>query len=310
MSLPSSVKTFLVRFGAFAIPVLALLALLEYQLQILPNNYQAKEDYLLAARESVETISLGNSQVYMGVTPWALSQPAFNLANTAQMLTYDFELLNAYHKQLPALKQVILGISVPSLYTLGIDLPGDFNRTYRYKHFLGLDAQADPSTFKYYSIVNDLTIKKSVDRMVDYYSGADDLVEFDSLGWYTDSVQRDLDQNGIDAANSHNGHMRWEHKAYNLEQLEKIASLCQQHGYQLILFSPPMYQSYRENMNHDFYQDMVHSLDSFSTVHSILYHNFTVDSSYAAIDYFDSNHLRESGSIKLTKTLESFFAQP
>lgn len=304
MSLSSSVRRFLVRFGLFAIPVLALLALLEFQLQILPNNYQAKEDYLLAVGESVETISLGNSQAYMGVNPWAMSRPAFNLSNTAQMLTYDFELLNAYHKRLPALKQVILGISVPSLYTLGNDLPGDFNRTYRYKHFLGLNAQADPTTFPYYSIVNDLTIKKSVDRMIDYYSGTDDLVEFDSLGWYTDSVQRDLVQNGIDAAASHSTHMKWVHKTYNLRQLEKIWEICDSNGYELVLFSPPMFASYRENMVMEFYNDMVQSLDSFSLEHGIPYQDFTFDETYTAEDFFDSNHLREQGSIKLTSTLD------
>lgn len=303
MSLSASVKTFALRFGLFSIPVLLLLGVLEYQQHILPNNYQAKEDYLLAIQDSVQTISLGNSQSYMGVNPWAMDQPAFNLSNTAQMLTYDYELLKKYHSQLPALKRVILGISVPSLYTVGNDLPGDFNRTYHYKHYLGIDAEANPVKPRYYSIINNISIKKSVDRAYDFYTAADNLVEFDSLGWYTDPIQRDLNQNGIDAAASHNTYMKWDKRSYNLSKLENIRELCESNGYDLILFSPPMYESYRENMAREFYDDMVHSLDSFAVEHAIPYRNFTFDDSYIAEDFFDSNHLREQGSIKLTAEL-------
>lgn len=304
MHLPKTVRLFAVRFGVFSIPVILLLGILEYQQHILPNNYQAKNDYLLAIKDSVHTLSLGNSQSYMGVNPWAMSRPAFNLSNTAQMLTYDLELLQKYHSELPSLKRVILGISVPSLYSVGNDLPGDFNRTYHYKHYLGIDAEANPTKARYYSIVNNISIKKSVDRMVDFYTGEDDLVEFDSLGWYTDPVQRDLVQNGIDAAASHNTYMTWDNKDYNLGQLEKIWKLCESNGYKLIIFSPPMFESYRENMSMEFYKDMVQTLDSISGEHDIPYHDFTFDESYTAEDFFDSNHLREQGSLKLTAELD------
>lgn len=304
MHLSTTVKQFAGRFGVFSLPVLLLLGILEYQQHSLPNNYQAKEDYLLAVQDSIHTISLGNSQSYMGVNPWVIDQPAFNLSNTAQMLTYDFELLKKYHSQLPALKRVILGISVPSLYTIGNDLPGDFNRTYHYKHYLGIDAEANPIKTRYYSVVNNISIKKSVDRTYDFYTGADDLVEFDSLGWYTDPIQRDLAQNGIDAAASHNTYMKWEHKAHNLSQLEGILEICESNGYELVIFSPPMFESYRENMAMEFYDDMVQSLDSIAQVHAVSYHNFTFDPSYTAEDFFDSNHLREQGSIKLTAELD------
>lgn len=304
MALPSHVKTFFLRFGLFSIPVLLLLVMLEYQQHILPNNYKAKEAYLLAIQDSVQTISLGNSQSYMGVNPWTMDQPAFNLSNTAQMLTYDYELLRKYHSQLPALKRVILGISIPSLYTVGNDLPGDFNRTYHYKHYLGIKGEANPFKTRYYSIINNISIKKSADRMIDFYTGTDDLVEFDSLGWYTDSVQRDLAQNGIDAAASHSAHMKWGHKAHNLKQLEKVWEICESNGYELVLFSPPMFASYRENMLMEFYDDMAQSLDSFSIEHSIPYEDFTFDETYSAEDFFDSNHLRERGSIKLTTALD------
>lgn len=304
MSLSANVKTFALRFGLFSIPVLILLGALEYQQHVLPNNYQAKEEYLLAIQDSIHTISLGNSQSYMGVNPWVMKQPAFNLSNTAQMLTYDYELLQKYHHQLPRLKRVLLGISVPSLYTVGNDLPGDFNRTYHYKHYLGISTEANPFKTRYYSIVNNISIKKSVDRMVDFYTGADDLVEFDSLGWYTDPVQRDLIQNGIDAAASHNTYMKWENKAHNLNQLNKIVELCESNGYDLVIFSPPMYESYRENMAKEYYEDMVLSLDSLAEKHTIPYQNFTFDDSFTAEDYFDSNHLREQGSLKLTAVLE------
>lgn len=304
MALSAQVKTFFLRFGLFSIPVLLMLSILEYQQHILPNNYKAKEAYLLAIQDSIHTISLGNSQSYMGVNPWVMAQPTFNLANTAQMLLYDYELLKKYHSQLPALKRVILGISVPSLYTLGNDLPGDFNRTYHYKHYLGIKAEANPFKARYYSIINNISIKKSVDRMIDFYTGVDDLVEFDSLGWYTDSVQRDLVQNGIDAAASHTTHMKWAHKAHNISQLEKIWALCDSNGYELVLFSPPMFASYRENMPLEFYDDMAQSLDSFSVKHAIPYQDFTFDETYTAEDFFDSNHLRERGSIKLTTVLD------
>lgn len=295
--------TLIRRFSIFVFSVCILLGILEYQTQILPNNYLTKEAYLLPVADQVEVLILGNSQAYMGVNPSEFDVPAFTLANTAQTLRYDWEMFNRYASRPPSLKQIYLGVSYPSLFTIAMDLPGDFNRSYHYRHFLGINGDTKWYQIKSWSMVNVYSIERTIDRLYGHYNGTESLTEFDSLGWYNDPIQRDLDQNAEDACSFRNDYIHQRNLPVNLDYLTKILDLADQHDISVTIFSPPLYQQYRDYMIPEFYDQGIRLLDSISSQRGIQFLNATASPDYQASDFFDSNHLRKEGAKKLTATL-------
>ena len=82
-------KKFLIILLAFFIPVLCVLAGLEYMVRKAPNEYQYKAQWMEKNADRVETLILGTSHAFYGINPSYLGPNAFSLAASAQSLQYD-----------------------------------------------------------------------------------------------------------------------------------------------------------------------------------------------------------------------------
>ncbi len=294
---------FLQRFALFSLPVLLLLGALEVLQHILPNNYTHKKQLLEAKASEIETLILGSSHTYLGINPEYLENEAFNLASTAQTLYFDKFLVEKYLDQLPQLKRVIVPVSYSSLGTESYLNPGDYNRSYHFAHFYGSQAFVGMLELRRLSLVSLFSIKKAVDRSIDYYTGQDSLVEFAPNGWYPTDVQRDLKQNGIDAGTFHDAYYDSSLFGTNLGYLEDMLARCRERQVEVIFLSMPMHPHYLKVVKQARYEAMVTKMDSFAAAQAVTYLNFTEDSRFADADFFDSNHLRTQGAEKFTKML-------
>ena len=104
-------------FLGFCLPLLLGWAGLEWVLAKVPNSFSAKRDELQPLSGNVDTIILGSSEAFFGISPHKLSGSAFNLANNAQTLYYDYEIMKRVLPKLPRLKRVIVQIDYVSLYS-------------------------------------------------------------------------------------------------------------------------------------------------------------------------------------------------
>jgi hypothetical protein len=293
-----------IRLACFILPILLLLAGLEYLQRQLPNNYTHKRAQLEAQLDQWETLILGSSHSYLGVDPAALNSQAFNLAFTAQTLYFDQYLLASYLDRMPALKRVIVPISYGSLGSESYRNPGIYDKTYYYAQFYGSTAFTDWWDIERYSRVALFTTKRSVDRSMSYYTTDDSLLECRRDGFYTLAFQRDLDQNGQESGKFHDLYFDPSLIPTNLGYLDQMATLCAERGVTLCLISTPVWPSYLDHINPTRLAQTVSSIDSMRAARGIPYWNDMRDSTFEADDFYDANHLSAQGARQYTQRLQ------
>src|SRR5437762_1145455 len=99
----------------FSLPLVLGWAVLEWTLAKIPNSFSAKRDGIHALSNDVDTVILGSSEAFFGISPHRLSGTAFNLANSAQTPYYDYEIMKSVLPDLPKLRRVIIQIDYVSL---------------------------------------------------------------------------------------------------------------------------------------------------------------------------------------------------
>lgn len=302
-------KSILLRFCLFALPILILLGGLEYLQRELPHDYKRKRELLEANIDQWEGLVLGSSHAYLAVNPAYLEPKTFNMAYTAQTFTFDLVLLEKYLDQMTSLKYLIYPISYPSYGSEAYLFKGIYNKTYYFKHFFGSSAFTKWYEPENYSLVALLTIKKSVDRAMRYYQGTDTLVEFNKDGWYywndTMTTQQLID-NGKSSGFFHNQFYDENLQKVNLRLLERIILLCKEKNVIPILVSTPMHESYRLEMKKGRYDYMFGVTDSLARKYDIPYLNYTESSHYTRRDFMDANHLGKAGARKFSLELNGF----
>lgn len=301
-------KTILLRFSLFALPILILLGGLEYVQRELPHDYKQKRELLEAKLDQWECVVMGSSHAYLAVNPTYLEPKTFNLAYTAQTFTFDLFLLEKYIEQMKSLKYIICPISYPSYGSEAYLFDGIYNKTYYFKHYFGSTAFTKWYEPENYSLLALLTVKRSVDRSMRYYQGKDSLVEFNQNGWYfwEDSMTTaQLISNGKQSGLFHNQFYDEGLHETNKETLSSIIRVCKENGVIPILISTPMHESYREQMKKSRYDYMVQTTDSLAKSYDVPYYNFTESPDYERADFMDANHLGKEGAQKFTLKMDS-----
>lgn len=298
---------FFTRVMVYLAPVLLLMLCMEILQRKLPNDYSYKKLQLESQLGEIETLILGTSHTYMGVNPTLFDKPAFNLAATAQTLYFDKFLFEKYYKDMPQLKRIILPVSYSSLGSESYLNPGDFNKSYHYAFFYGSDAFVKTLAPRRFSIVSLFTVKRSVDRCIDYFMEGDDLVECDVRGWYAgDEAAKPLQKHGENTGRMHDVYYDDELVPVNKGYITEILKACKKANIEVHLVSMPMYTSYMKAVKTERYENMLAILDEFVQTYPVHYYNYTFDSDFTEADFFDSNHLNENGAKILThKLIES-----
>ncbi|MCI4668964.1 MAG: DUF1574 domain-containing protein [Bacteroidia bacterium] len=299
-------RSIIIRFALFALPIILLLGGLEYLQRELPHDYKQKRELLEAGLGDWECLVLGSSHSYLAVNPEYLDLKSFNLAYTAQTFTFDYFLLEKYLEQMPSLKYIIYPISYPSYGSEAYLFDGIYNKTYYFKHFFGSNAFTKWYEPENYSLVSLLTVKRSVDRSMRYFKGQDTLVEFNKDGWYfwDDSMTTaQLINNGIQSGTYHNQFYDESLHSHNVALLDSIISVCKKFDVIPVLVSTPMHKSYQKEMKKSRYDFMVNTTDSLARVNDIPYLNLTESPDYERADFMDANHLGKEGARKFTSYL-------
>ena len=89
------------------------LALGEFSLRKLPNDYSYKADWMRRNANTVQTLIIGASDGLYGINPLFLDEKAFNLSFVSQSLDYSHFLFEKYLDCLDSLNVLILTISYP-----------------------------------------------------------------------------------------------------------------------------------------------------------------------------------------------------
>lgn len=104
-------RRFIVNILLFSCLIAAGLAVCEAYARTCPDSYKVRREMLKTNGRSIETLFIGNSQIYWGVSPadWDNSQNSMNLASNGQTAEMQYQTLFTALPYLPNLKRVFLG---------------------------------------------------------------------------------------------------------------------------------------------------------------------------------------------------------
>jgi len=303
-------KRFLKKLFLFILPLLLGGLAMELVLRNMPNDYRNKRKYLDAHAESVETLILGSSHAQYGLNPAYFSSRAFNAAHVSQTLDLDLDIIEKYADRWSSLKTVVLPISYFTLFERLSEGPESW-RIKNYTLYYGIHSSRSP--IDYTEILSN-RLSVNCERIVSYYGAHQPVVVCDSLGWdtlHTAVSPGDLVAAGKVSAQRHtvqdmHSKKNRELLADNLQALDRMAQWCADRNVRLILFTPPAYASYREQLVPEQLRITVQTAARLASERPyISYHDFMFDSAFSESDFYDGDHLLASGAAKLSRMIDA-----
>lgn len=303
-----SVGRVAVRLFAFCFPILLTWAGLEWFLKQVPNAHTVKQAALEGLKAEVDTLIVGSSSAYLGISPVNLSGSAFNLANTAQTLEYDVKLVEKLVPQLPSLKRVIVTIGYISL-DWQLNDSSERWRQYNYEQFWTIppSREADRSDVRMWSLVALYSPRSSLKMASEGFPSL--AKEVDARGWFqvpVNDVSIDLGQDEAKRkVGSHNALMRVANASANVARLENLFVNLRQRRVEVVLVTLPVWQTYADAMNPERWARTQTTLEKLTDKYGIRYFSFLREPRLEAADFYDLDHLNSRGAIRFTQMLNA-----
>ncbi|WP_300490916.1 hypothetical protein [Flavobacterium sp.] len=305
-------KRFICKLFYFTGPLFLIVVLIEFGLRYaIPNDYKYKKACLDANASRITTLILGSSHAYFGLNPEYFDSETYNAAHTSQTIYYDYAIYKKYEKQLTQLKTVIFPISS---FTFYFDIKKEKQQPFLKNYSLYYDF--DKTSFlRYFEITNNrspLDLKKITALL----SSTDSGTLCSTSGWgYINKWGKTptdhllfLKNSGKIAAKKHTRDICskpvQELYTYNLSLLEMLITDCKRHNITILFFTPPAFQTYRDNLDKKQLQHTIKTIENLVAKHEhCRYINLLDDPRFTANDFYDTDHLNASGAKKLSTYL-------
>lgn len=298
----SCMKKFIIKICLFLLPVLFAVVLTEIALRKIPNDYVLKRTYLDAHSNEIETLILGTSHNFYGLDPVYFTGKTFNAAYLTQSLDYDYAIIKKYENKFASLKTMVLDISYFSLYSR---LETSF-WIKNYVIYYGM-TNTGRSVNNYFEILNGNGFQ-SCSRLYRFYVRKIVPIRCTGLGWgkdYKYSNRKDLAASGKQSAKRHVRNISLEKNKMNFEinytTLQSIIDWAKQKNIQLVLLTAPAFKTYREALDSSQLNSTTKAVNELVTKNkNCSYLNLFSDTTFTEADFFDADHLDETGAKKLS----------
>lgn len=291
-------KKFLITLIAFFIPVLCVLAGLEYLVRKAPNEYQYKAEWMEKNAGRVEALILGTSHAFYGINPSYLGPNAFSLAASAQSLQYDEFLFFKYAPKCKNLKTVILPISYFTLFSRDMEDGSEWWRVINYKVYMDCPYHSSFSKYNFF-ISNSEPFRAKLTKIIK----GNTIIECDSLGFgypiYRKSTPT-LDDASVATWVKRHTAKDFSCVEKNKQHILRIADYCQSNHVRLVIVTTPTWKSYYERLNHSQLKVMSEFIELLISKYDITYLNYIQDKRFIATDFTDCNHMSCDGANKLS----------
>ena len=309
-------RLFLIKGICFAAPLLVVLGYFEIELRKVPTSYSIKRAQLAGALDRVEVLVEGPSHTEQGVFPRLLRRPAYSLAFGGQDLYYDSALVERHLDGARRLRVVIITVSYISFEYRMADAIEPW-RTHFYSIFFHIPNES-------------LRLGSSLDdKSLLVFYGPEKALEYARKHFAVDLSGGDLDADGsrhvrgaLGAGSAErNGQLRFEqdrsdimHAAHfeeNRAVLEELIARLQARGVTPVLITLPVLPSYgRRAKLTPSWQRMQDAVAALSRRYGVRYFNYFDDARFGVSDFANSDHLNESGAVKLTNIIDGDIIGP
>jgi hypothetical protein len=301
-------------FLGFCLPLLLGWVGLEWGLAKVPNSFSAKRDELQPLSGNVDTIILGSSEAFFGISPHKLSGTAFNLANNAQTLYYDYEIMKRVLPKLPRLKRVIFQIDYVSLYSELYDNTDSW-REYGYYQEWHVPLQR-PIDYWNVRLFSRAALYKTLSILLGLAQGhqMDFATCVDDRGWcdapkewaapgLTDDAARQM-------INGNHSNMHDEHIPANTAVLEQLLAMLREHGIDVVIVVMPISPAYQAAMRPAAWERSQHIVQDLARKYGARYLSFERESRLTDEDFNDVNHLNARGAVRFSEFLDAALGPP
>jgi hypothetical protein len=298
-------KEFLLKTTFLSLPIILCFICLETVLRQIPDDYKYKADYLDKNALQIETLILGSSHSFFGIDPIYFENKTFNASHVSQSLDYDKEIVMNFNWE--NLKTIYVPISYFTMWGR-LKNGGESWRCNLYYRSYGIDKDIiTRDKFKIFDKFSTNIRKVGAFILKDKNS-----ITCSQLGWgttYNSKESRNLLETGKSASKRHtrsdiNSEKYSSICKENINYLNEIVTLAKSKKVRVVLFTPPAYKTYRENLNTDqlaFMNDI--ASDIANKYENCVYVNMMADLDFIDLDYYDADHLSEIGAKKLSKKL-------
>lgn len=297
-------RKLILKIFLFLLPVLIILGTSEALLQNIPNDYINKRDYIERNGDSINVLILGSSHGLFGLNPIYFSNNTFNLASVSQTFKYDYELLKRYRQELPNIKSVIIPVSYFSFY-LNLEEGKEYWRIKNYYIYHKIGLSSNP---KHHLEILNGTVEQSLESITNYYRNDKTNAVCNELGFnmsYSEIKPKDLNETGQSAASRHtvdSDKNLYENRIY----LEKVLKFCEENGIEVILFTPPAYKTYSENLDRSQLEVMHNEIERITSKYqNSSYYDLLNSTNFNSEDFYDADHLNGIGAQKLSLMIDS-----
>lgn len=295
-------KIFIKKVVIFLILITSIAVISEFSLRRIPNDYSYKREYLDLQSDDIEILIFGSSHAFFGIDPSYFSNRCFNASHVSQSLDYDLEILKKYENRLGQLKTIILPISYFSLFEK-LKTQNDSWRIKNYNIYYGMNYS--------YSLADNMEIFSSKSltngkRIFSFYINGNSNITCSEFGWctlYRSEESKDLNETGKIAAKRHTFEDS-NNLNDNISILRSIIELCNRHNVNVILYTPPAFESYRSYLNNEQLNITLDISNEMSnTFDNCTYINLLENKQFVEQDFYDGDHLNEIGAKKLSLLL-------
>jgi Protein of unknown function (DUF1574) len=288
----------------FFLPIIIIGGLMEFMLRQIPNVYRYKYDYLNKNSNKIEVLILGSSHSFFGINPIYTKMKSFNASHVTQTLDYDLEILKKFENKWADLRYIVLPISYFSLFEK-IESSKEAWRTKDYCMYYKIRTS---KYLPYYTEMLSGQLITNYQRLYSYYLKKTDNIACSELGWgtsYNSKTAQNLIESGKEAAIRQTITNDKYYKEMILV-LDSIVDFAKKRKIELILFTPPAFKSYRDNLDQNQINRTVQTIvDLVNRCNNCSYYNFLEDKSFISSDFYDADHMNEIGSKKLTLKIDS-----
>lgn len=291
-------KTFL-----FLLPLAIACIPLEILLRKIPNDYSYKRDYLDKNADQIEVLILGSSHSYYDIDPVYFSKRAFNASHVSQTLDWDYALFQKYKDRFTSLETIVLPISYFSLWK---KLEND-DEHWRIKNYTIYYNMSYHIPYRYRFELFNNKISTLIGQIFNFYILNNYNETCSELGWFEAgelTKAADLDVAGIQAATRHSFKDLYSKKneAFLHENVRFLSEIIKSNPQvKVILFTPPAYKSYYDNMDEAQLKRMFEQTQQIAdNFNNCIYINLLKDERFDVHDFNDADHLNSDGAKKLS----------
>ena len=321
-SKPSSTSSFdmslfLRRLTLFLLPIALLAVGVETYVRHIPNSYRIKQQTMEKMADSTETVILGNSHAYSGIRPELLPGHAINLANVSQTTNLDLALLQRCIRHCPQLHDVIMVFDNSNLCDQPMEKTDEWFRITYYTLYMNRLGGHNPYLSRYGL---ELLHFQSLQGKIKHWQQQQH-PDCTPLGWDTSNsfearqalrteaslTQDSTTWDSLQAVTKlARHHLQDEAVArLNINNVVEMARLCREHGIRFTLLCTPVRPDYDAGIPPK-QQDLIWQTHHIChTRYGAITLDLSRDATFTALEYFDPDHLTQSGANHLTQILRS-----